>query len=82
MNATPTLVLYIRAGCPYCRRVLAFLAQTSIEITIKDVGRDDAALQEMRALSGSNQVPCLSIDGKPLLESLDIIARLKTLFKI
>jgi glutaredoxin 3 len=67
------LVLYQSDWCPYCRKVTSYLKSRNIEIPIKDSSEDPQAAEELRAMTGRGQVPCLSIDGAPLLESSDII---------
>jgi glutathione S-transferase len=39
----------------------------------RDTRQDPSAREALRALNGHTQVPCLLIDGQPLLESADII---------
>jgi glutathione S-transferase len=39
----------------------------------RDTRQDPGARETLRALNGHTQVPCLVIDGRPLLESADII---------
>jgi glutaredoxin len=69
--------LYIGGSCPYCARVTDYLKQNPLEIEIKDVWADDAAHQELVALTGRTQVPCLKIGKEYMHESLDIIEKLK-----
>ena len=69
----PELVLYQSDWCPFCRKVTSYLSSGSIEIPMKDSSSDQQALQELMAMTGRRQVPCLAIDGTPLLESDDII---------
>ncbi|MCK5179013.1 MAG: glutathione S-transferase N-terminal domain-containing protein [Candidatus Omnitrophica bacterium] len=69
----PELTLYYRAMCPYCRKVLLFMEEKNIAVKMKDISGDPEANQELMTLGGKTQVPCLSIDGKALYESDDII---------
>ena len=69
----PNLVLYHFEWCPFCVKVRNYLKSRGIEITEKDTRKDSSAAEELRNLTGGSQVPCLVIDGKPLLESNDII---------
>lgn len=71
------LMLYYSPTCPYCRKVLGYLDQIGATVPMKDVSADPAARQELIAIGGKKQVPCLVIDGKALYESADIIAWLK-----
>lgn len=75
----PKLTLYIGKGCRFCAKVTDYLAQHPMNIEIKDVWSDEAANQELLALSGKTQVPCLRMDNDYMHESMDIIAQLKTL---
>jgi glutaredoxin 3 len=69
----PELILYHFEGCPYCSRVKDHLARNNIKIPWRDIHANPAYREELVALGGKAQVPCLMIDGKPLYESLDII---------
>lgn len=69
----PELVLYHFEWCPFCVKVRNYLKSRSISIQEKDTRQDPAAAEELMKLTGGTQVPCLVIDGKPLLESGDII---------
>ncbi|MEW6742266.1 MAG: glutathione S-transferase N-terminal domain-containing protein [Planctomycetota bacterium] len=71
------LVLYKMDGCPYCARVVSFLREKRIPVTYRDIEGDPGAAADLVKLGGIDQVPCLSIDGKALYESLDIIAYLE-----
>ena len=73
-----TLELYKRDTCPYCQRVLRYLAETGrTDVIMRDIIADPKNRQDLVAIGGADQVPCLFIDGKPLYESLDIIDWLK-----
>ena len=76
MTARPTLTLYIGKGCHFCKRVTDYLEKNPLSIEIKDAWGDEAVNQEMIALTGSSQVPCLKIDDTYMHESLDIIDKL------
>lgn len=71
-----TYELYIRPTCPYCAKVLNFMAEKGIELPLRDITQDPAARGRLVEVGGKQQVPCLFIDGKPLYESDDIIAYL------
>jgi glutaredoxin len=73
------LILYIGNTCRYCQRVIDYLHNNPMDIEIKDVWHNEAAFQEMLALTKKTQVPCLRIDDTFMHESLDIIEKLKVL---
>ncbi|MFT7538687.1 MAG: glutaredoxin 3 [Lysobacterales bacterium] len=76
-----TLELYYRASCPFCLKVLAFMKDNNIEITLKDISATSDVRNDLIRIGGKQQVPCLVIDGKPLYESDDIINWLKENYK-
>lgn len=67
------LVLYLQMDCPFCIRVINYLEKLNKIIEIRNIKTDFEAKEELLDLGGKTQVPCLSIDGKALYESLDII---------
>ena len=67
------LALFYRPTCPYCQKVLRYIEENNISVELKDVSGGAEAQQELMTLGGKTQVPCLSIDGKALYESNDII---------
>ena len=69
------LELYYKPTCPFCQKVLSFINDKNIpDIELKDKSANPQFQQELVAVGGKSQVPCLFIDGKPLYESDDIIA--------
>lgn len=75
------LILYHFVGCPYCQRVRDYMQQHGIDIPLRDIREVPAFRDELIRIGGKGQVPCLSIDGKALYESLDIIEWLKKNYK-
>lgn len=69
------LTLYYKPTCPYCQKVLAYMAEQDIACEMRDT-LEPGVRDELIAIGGKGQVPCLIIDGKPLYESDDIIAYL------
>jgi glutaredoxin 3 len=69
------LELYHFESCPYCARVRSYIEKSGMksQVTFLDVNKDSAAAAKLEELTGDDQVPCLVIDGKPMLESDDII---------
>jgi len=71
------LVLYYQPFCPFCQRVLRVSEQLKVPLELKNIQKSSASLEELKRLTGRTQVPCLVIDGKPMLESEDIVSRLE-----
>ena len=71
------MVLYVKPGCPFCHRVLDFMTANDIQIDTVN-STDPQHRQELLDMNGTTQSPCLVIDGKPMLESADIIAYLQS----
>ena len=77
------LILYHRQYCPYSKKVRDFIEKNQIksQIEYRDVEEDSDAMERLVKLTGGQQVPCLVIDGRPKLESENIIKWLKTNLK-
>ena len=73
----PELTLYYFPSCPYCQRVLVALDRLGVEPTMRDIRSEAGARDQLIAIGGKGQVPCLVIDGKPMYESGDIVAWLE-----
>ncbi len=71
------LTLYHFESCRFCARVRAYIAEHHLDVPMKDIELNPTYCDELIAIGGKTQVPCLVIDGKPLYESLDIIDWLK-----
>ena len=69
----PNLILYYKPTCPFCRKVLAFMGENTMDVPLKDTAENHDYAKELISISGKSQVPCLVIDGKPLFESDAII---------
>jgi glutaredoxin 3 len=73
-----SMKLYYFESCPFCRKVLSFLEKHEHEVELIDVKKNNLAKEELIKLNeGVFQVPCLVVDGKPMLESDSIIEFLK-----
>lgn len=72
------MTLYYKPECPYCRKVLDFIDKNGIELNLRTANNPDEHRKLMEIEGGKTQVPCLVVDGKPMLESDDIIAFLKS----
>lgn len=76
------LILYHFENCPYCGRVEDAIHRLGIEDKIerRDILQEPKYREELVRLTGLKQVPCLIVDGKPMLESIDIIKYLEKTF--
>ena len=74
MDANYELALYYRPTCPFCIKVLDFMDRQGVMIPLIDISQDRDAAANLIEVGGKQQVPCLSIDGKALYESSDIIS--------
>jgi glutaredoxin 3 len=52
-------ILYVKPGCPWCHDALAFFSQHGIELDVRDVRANPAAMQHMIEISGQQKTPTL-----------------------
>ncbi len=76
------LELFYFESCPFCQIVLREIQNLNIESNIDklNIHDDPSALERLVNMNGKRQVPCLVIDGKPMLESSQIIEFLQQNF--
>ena len=69
------LPLYYKPACPFCERVLQMADNLNIDLNLKDISEDQAALAELLEKGGKQQVPFLVDTEKDvsMYESSDII---------
>lgn len=67
--------LYHRWHCPYSKRVRDFVDENALadRIHYAELAEVEGAEDKLLDLTGGSQVPCLVVDGKPILESADIV---------
>jgi glutaredoxin len=67
--------LYHRWQCPYSARVRDFIDENHLgpDIEYIEIEETDGADMKLQELTGRSQVPCLVVDGKPMLESAAIV---------
>ena len=67
--------LYHRWQCPYSAKVRDFVDQNHLtpDIEYIEIEESDGAEAKLSELTGRSQVPCLVVDGKPILESAAIV---------
>jgi len=67
------LSLYVREGCPYCRKVRDYMEENDIKVPLKFIEKDEDVRRELVQKGGKKQVPCLFVDEQIIYESNDII---------
>jgi glutathione S-transferase len=74
------LQLYHRWHCPYSARVRGFVDEQNLgaEIEYVELGEVEGAETKLTELTGGTQVPCLVVDGRPILESAEIVQWLRS----
>lgn len=72
------LCLFKFDRCPYCRKVYRAIDALGVSVEYLDIQVDRANRDRLVALTGRQQVPCLTIDGVPMFESDAIITWLRT----
>jgi len=55
------MILYVKAGCPWCRMAEDYLDKRNYKYTVIDVRRDPAALKELKRISDQTYAPTLVI---------------------
>jgi glutaredoxin len=73
------LELYHRQTCPHSAKVREFIHENELadEIRFFDIDEDESHREVLVDKTDDEQVPCLMVDGKPMLESDEIIAWLE-----
>ena len=72
-------MLYIKSACGFSRAAIAAKNNLHLDhVKVVNVTEDPSAMQQLEALVGKQQAPCLVIDGTPMLESADIVKTLVT----
>jgi glutathione S-transferase len=68
--------LFYRETCAYSSKVREFIRENGLlsKIQLRDVDEDEGYLEELMELNDDDQVPCLVVDGDPILESDVIIS--------
>ena len=75
------LVLYQFPQCPYCAYVLSEIRRLDIAVELRDTRENGHHRAELIRRTGKSQVPCLFINDKPMFESADIVAYLRSKFE-
>jgi glutathione S-transferase len=69
------LQLFHKWHCPYSARVRDFVDEHGLgdRIDYVEIQEVEGAKERLAAMTGKSQVPCLVVDGKPMLESGAIV---------
>lgn len=59
--SSPSLILYVKAGCPWCWMAEDFLDKRGYKYSKTDVRRDPAAFEELKRISGQTYAPTLVV---------------------
>ncbi|HAZ95447.1 glutaredoxin [bacterium] len=86
-DVTATMSMYQFKTCPFCVKVRRELKRHALHIELRDAKNDAELKAELVNEGGRHKVPCLRIENADksvewLYESSDIIARLKSQFKL
>jgi glutaredoxin len=75
MQSQQKIELFHRMSCPFSAKVRDFIATHHLKplVVFHDIEKEPRAFKTLKRLSKGEQVPCLVIDDKPLLESEAII---------
>jgi glutaredoxin len=60
---TKSVILYIKAGCPWCRTARDYLQNHGYQYELIDVSRDRAAFEELKRFSGQTFTPTRDWDN-------------------
>ncbi len=71
--------LFHKWQCPYSARVRDFIDEHQLGSRIEyvEINEVEGAQDKLAQMTGKSQVPCLVVDGKPMLESAEIVQWLR-----
>ena len=55
-------ILYVKAGCPWCREALSFFNSNGVDLEVKDVNENAKDMDAMVAVSGQTKAPTFEYD--------------------
>ncbi|MFP4400539.1 MAG: glutaredoxin family protein [Candidatus Woesearchaeota archaeon] len=61
------VILYTAPACPFCIIVKKFLERNEISFIAKDISKDKKAKEEMKNISGQENVPVTDVDGNIII---------------
>jgi glutaredoxin 3 len=67
--------LYHRKNCPYSAKVRDYITAHQLKKSIQyhEVDLEEDSLERLEQMTGDDQVPCLVVNKKPILESDEIL---------
>ena len=73
------LQLFHKWQCPYSARVRDFIDEHRLgdRIEYVEIHEVEGAQDKLAGMTGKSQVPCLMVDGEPMLESNKIVEWLR-----
>lgn len=79
-----TLTLFVKTGCPWCKRVLDFAGEHGITFTTIKEKHDPGVLDDLLRRGGKSQFPYLVDETAEveMYESADIIEYLKKVYTL
>ena len=63
------IILYTKAGCPWCIGVLDLFKEKNVKFEEREVRGNPAYFAELVAKSGQNKTPTFDIDGEIIADS-------------
>ncbi len=63
-----TPILYVKAGCPYCKAAMDYLDQRQINYETVDVRGSDSQMKKLQELSGQTKTPTMDWNGDVLAD--------------
>ena len=65
----PTIIAYLKTGCPWCVAVKDYFTVQHIAFEEKNVTESRELFDEMVALSGQSKAPVVIINGEKLIDT-------------
>lgn len=81
MESTHELELFIKPSCPYCKKVMRYMAVHTIEIPLSDITSNPEAAEKLIEVGGKCQVPaCLLTVSRCMNQTILLRGLTKTFF--
>lgn len=73
--------LYVKSSCGFSANVLMAVENLHLgdKLEVRNCSENAKYMEELKQLTDAEQAPCLVLDGKPMLESADIVKKLAAL---